>query len=118
MCLQTSSGSNSATLTLTFAKQIKSVKIKAQAYFKVFMKSWGLEDGQDPYPVYSIDADTTIEVNGQSWELPSCEYNDNYEIVSMPAIDEKTFTVSSNKLVIDDTVMTGRTYIHCIELTF
>ena len=74
--------------------------------------------GNDPYPVYSLDADTTIAINDTSWELPSCEYNDKYEIVSMPEIEEKEFTINSKNLVLDDIEYTGRFFVHSIELTF
>ena len=115
--LQVSSGSASGKLTLKFADTIKKAKVRAQAYYKVWMKTYDL-GGNDPYPVYSLDADTTIAINDTSWELPSCEYNDKYEIVSMPEIEEKEFTINSKNLVLDDIEYTGRFFIHSIELTF
>ena len=115
--LQLASGTSSASLTLRFAKTIKSVKIKAQAYYKAYMKTWNL-GGNDPYAVYSLDADTTFSVNGTSWELPSADVNDDYEIVSMPEIVEKSFDINSRDLVLDDGEYVGRTFIHSIEFTF
>ena len=110
--LQIASGTLDGELTLKFSVELKSVKIRAQSYYTGYMKTWDLEPGQDPYPVYSLDADTTMEVNGEAWELPPCE------MTGAPEIVEKTFTTNSKSLVLSDGEDWGRIFIHSLELTF
>ena len=116
--LQLSSGSAAGSISLTFSKKLVSVTLDCQAYYNAFMRTWELEEGEDPYVCYSIDLDTTFKVNEELWTLPSVTHDESNQSYVMPQKETKTFSVNANTLTIEDDENLGRAFIHKMTLSF
>ncbi len=116
--LQICSGSSDGSITFHFNKELVSIEVTAQAYFKEWLKTYGLEVGEEPYPVYSIDLDTTIKVGDETWTLPEAYYDEVKAEYHMPDKTTRTFNVAKKSFTISDNENLGRFFIHSIKLTF
>ncbi len=116
--LQICSGSADGSITFHFNKEVVSIEVTAQAYFKEYMKTYNLEDGEEPYPVYSIDLDTSVKVGDEAWTLPEAYYDEAKAEYHMPDKATRTFEVAEKSFTISDDENLGRFFIHSIKLTF
>ena len=116
--LQVGSGSTDGLITFSFNKKIVSVEITAQAYYREWMKTYELEEGEEPYPLYSIDLDTTIQIGSETWTLPEAYYDETKYEYHMPERETKKFTINSDSLTISDDENLGRFFIHSLKLVF
>ena len=115
--LQFCSGTSDGSITFHFNKEVVSIEVTAQAYFKEYMKTYDL-DGGEPYPVYSIDLDTTIKVGDETWTLPEAYYDEAKAEYHMPDKATRTFEVAEKSFTICDDENLGRFFVHSIKLTF
>ena len=115
--LQIGSGSTDGTVRIKFTKEITSLTVVAQAYFKPIYDHWTIPD--QPYTYYSIDADTTFKINGESWELPAAKLDEEkYTYLQVPERATKTFENIGNTLTITDDDFVGRIFVHSISFTY
>ena len=107
--LLTSSAKQDGEITFTFAKELKLVKIYAQAYFKTY-HHYGGDD--EPEVAVSSDKLAKIKVNNTEWDMS--HEKGNFET---PDQLEKEFAVSKNTLTING-YSAQRVFIHKLEFTF
>ena len=115
--LQFCSGTSDGSITFHFNKEVVSIEVTAQAYFKEYMKTYDL-DGGEPYPVYSIDLDTTVKVGDETWTLPEAYYDEAKAEYHIPDKATRTFEVAEKSFTISDDENLGRFFVHSIKLTF
>lgn len=116
--LELASRKNDGFLNLTFDHKITEVTITAQPYYKCYEDHWTTGKSMIVYTADAIDEDLgKLVVNGETWEMPGCTYDENWMITEAPAIESKAFEINGNELSIS-AFAENRMYVHKIAFTF